>query len=109
MAKFKKKPVIIEAMRWTGGPNQVEDPEWITNAIKSGTVRIEYPTLIIKTLEGDMTASPGDMIIQGVKGELYPCKPDIFKDTYEPVARANQTLLKRLMNWLSSVTDQWSA
>lgn len=42
-------------------------------------------TMTIKTLEGDMTANIGDYIIKGVKGEFYPCKPDIFKQTYEPV------------------------
>lgn len=58
--KFRKKPVIIEAYQTT-------------------------KKIIIKTLEGDMIASPGDWIITGINGEQYPCKPDIFKKTYEPV------------------------
>jgi hypothetical protein len=60
MPKFRKKPVVIEAVRLT---EQVE----------------------IKTLEGTMVGEPGDWLITGVKGEQYPCKPDIFEATYEPV------------------------
>ena len=85
MAKFRKKPVVIEAFRWTGGPDQEEDPPWIVEAMKRGDVYIgNVNTLRIKTMEGTMTANRGDWIIKGVKGELYPCKPDIFAATYEP-------------------------
>jgi len=88
--KFRKKPVVIEAFKWTGGPDQTEDPEWIVEAIKAGMVRFENSgtsnvVLLIDTLEGTHRANQGDFIIQGVKGELYPCKPDIFEATYEPV------------------------
>lgn len=83
--KFRKKPIVIEAFKWTGGPNQTEDPVWIVEAIKLGVVRIEYPNLYIQTLEGEMTASKGDWIIQGVQGEIYPCKPDIFEKTYDEI------------------------
>lgn len=90
MSKFRKKPVVIEAFKWTGGPDQTEDPEWIDAAIKAKTVRFENVRtkevcLLIDTLEGTHRANQGDYIIQGVKGELYPCKPDIFEMTYEPV------------------------
>lgn len=88
MAKFRKKPVVIEAFQWTGGPDQTEDPEWIAAAIKRGDVYYqggETPYLTIETLEGKMRANPGDYIIKGVKGELYPCKADIFVATYEAV------------------------
>ena len=90
MSKFRKKPVVIEAFIWTGGPDQTEDPEWIVEAIKDGTVRFEnsgtpYVKLLIDTLEGTHKANQGDYIIKGVKGELYPCKPDIFEKTYEKV------------------------
>ena len=98
--KFRKKPVVIEAFQWTGGPDQTEDPIWIINALKkpwgeSGSARIYYPTIAdaayskgkpilqIYTLEGVHDANIGDYIIQGVKGEIYPCKPDIFAATYE--------------------------
>jgi hypothetical protein len=87
--KYRKRPVVIEAFLWTGGPDQTEDPEWIIEAIKNGKVRFVNTELgcrmQIETLEGSMVARPGDFIIQGVKGEIYPCKPDIFEATYERV------------------------
>lgn len=89
MAKYKKKPVVIEAFKWTGGPDQDEDPEWIVEAIKNKKVDFETVggevRMLIETLEGQMQATPGDFIIRGVKGEIYPCKPDIFALTYEKV------------------------
>lgn len=89
MAKFRKKPVVIEAFQWTGGPDQKEDPDWIMEALLSRVAWIENNgsediTLKIKTLEGTMLAKRGDWIIKGVKNELYPCKPDIFEATYDP-------------------------
>lgn len=89
--KFRKKPVVIDAFHWTGGPDQKEDPWWIVAAIRCGLVgflNVGTPDLLmtIKTLEsgsGVHYATPGDWIIKGVKGELYPCKPDIFEMTYE--------------------------
>lgn len=86
--KFRKKPVVIEAFQWTGGPNQPEDPVWACEAIRAGSVRFENVgtpdvALLIDTLEGTHRANQGDWIIRGVKGELYPCKPDIFEATYE--------------------------
>lgn len=88
--KFRKKPVVIEAFKWTGGPDQTEDPIWIVQAIKENKVFFvntgtEDVELCIATLEGVMTAKQGDFIIQGIKGEIYPCKPDIFEATYEAV------------------------
>jgi hypothetical protein len=88
--KYRKKPVVIEAFRWTGGPDQTEDPDWIVAAIVAGSVRFEdngtaVVALLIDTLEGTHKANQGDYIIQGVRGELYPCKPDIFAATYELV------------------------
>lgn len=88
--KYKKKPIVIEAFQWTGGPNQTEDPEWIASAITSGMVQIHehsiYPFIMkIQTLEGEHQAKPGDYIIRGIKGEIYPCKADIFDLTYEKV------------------------
>lgn len=89
MAKYRKKPVVVEAFQWTGGPDQTEDPEWIVEAIKQGTVRFndegtDQVTMEIATLEGNHIARQGDYIIKGIKGEIYPCKPDIFEQTYEP-------------------------
>lgn len=89
MPKFRKKPIVIDAVKYTGRGNIADTapPDWIWGALKSG---ILYATngddpFIIKTLEGDMTVDPGDWIIRGVNGELYPCKPDIFEKTYDPV------------------------
>jgi len=88
--KYRKRPVIIDAFKWTGDFDQAEDPEWIVEAIKAGKVSFQNPgtpnvSLIISTLEGLHRADRGDYIIRGVKGELYPCKPDIFHLTYELV------------------------
>lgn len=82
MPKFRKKPVEIEAVLFRGG----EQPSELAADVVAG--RIRYPedgTMLIATLEGTMQAQPGDWIIRGVKGELYPCKPDIFAATYEAV------------------------
>lgn len=82
MAKFRKKPVVIEAIQWTGD-NQLEFIDFfgdIDGVV--ATSRNKY--MEISTLEGVMRANPGDWIIKGVKGEFYPCKPDIFQQTYEP-------------------------
>lgn len=78
--KFRKKPVVIEAKQFFGDPNLQECLDWIGGNCGGDDTRI-----VIQTLEGDMTASKGDWIIRGVKGEFYPCKPDIFEATYEPV------------------------
>lgn len=84
--KYRKKPVVIEAIRWNGIGFQVgEMPQWFLDAYMSKQINRKDDTLIITTLEGDMTANPKDFIIQGVKGEIYPCKPDIFEATYERV------------------------
>jgi hypothetical protein len=84
--KFRKKPVVIEAVQFTGSNlfeclRFMREPEWVVGNLElKGTDRP-----IIHTLEGDMQTSPGDWIIRGVKGEYYPCKPDIFEATYEAV------------------------
>jgi len=90
MSLYRKKPVVIDAFRWTGAADQIEDPDWIVGALRSGVATFHYPSfgvveIHIKTLEGIMVASQGDYIIRGIKGEIYPCKPDIFDATYEPV------------------------
>jgi len=81
MPKFRKKPVVIEAVQFRSGEELCE----LALDVIAGRVRYaENGTLLISTLEGDMLASSGDWIIRGVKGELYPCKPDTFYATYEP-------------------------
>lgn len=84
MALYRKKPVVIEAVQWTG--DNIEKVESLT---KGNTRDIEFDltekVVRIQTLEGLMTANLNDYIIRGVKGEFYPCKPDIFEQTYEAV------------------------
>ena len=85
--KFRKKPVVIEAMRFTGG-NVFEISRWAHEGLRpqsNSIIRENMVGLDIVTLEGTMFASPGDWIIRGVKGEFYPCKSDIFEATYEAV------------------------
>jgi hypothetical protein len=83
--KFRKKPVVIEAVQWTGEFFDCDDmPNWLIDACEGGDVTDgDLQSKTIATLEGDHRCSPGDWIIRGVKGELYPCKPDIFEATYE--------------------------
>lgn len=71
--KYRKKPVVIDAVQWF---KDGDHPMVFTN---------DDGTHEIWTLEGNMLVTPGDWIITGVKGEHYPCKPDIFETTYEPV------------------------
>lgn len=84
--KYRKKPVVIEAMRWDGSITDADKiEEWsggVTKCRADGSLRI---SIFIDTLEGEMRADPLDWIIKGIKGELYPCKPDIFEATYELV------------------------
>lgn len=91
MAKYRKLPVEIEAVQWDGHKVSEVTP-WLSDAIAKSPIPGEAGWAIrvgndihIGTLESVMIASPGDFIIQGVKGELYPCKPDIFAATYERV------------------------
>ena len=86
MAKFRKRPVVVEAMRftdetredviaWCGARHTIIDDDGALH---------ETANLFIRTLEGEMMAEPGDWVIKGVAGEFYPCKPHIFAATYEP-------------------------
>lgn len=105
--RFRKKPVEIEARRVPGPDAEqralaawceglvTDDLDWDydTGCYRSGTamasgifVPFGIPGIVIRTLEGDHLAREGDWVIRGVSGEFYPCKPDIFDATYEPVA-----------------------
>lgn len=85
--KYRKKPVEIEAFKFGCD----EYPDWFNEAVANDIVEYESIatyfgtifTLTIKTLEGNMTAHYGDYVIKGIHGELYPCKPKIFEETYE--------------------------
>lgn len=120
MARYRKKPVVIEAVRWRGynsnlgvtteAPDQPVEitaenmagiewkplPEWLPKPLleckwgrnsrcpaQTGEVLRDGDFIYIGTLKGEMCAAPGDWIIRGVNGEIYPCKPDIFAATYE--------------------------
>lgn len=108
MAQYRKKPVVIEAMQYPGIPaltaeqlasgnfeglgEKTDDlivfEEWLEPHARNADrwpCRYKGRSLIIPTLEGDHEAQPGDYIIVGVQGEIYPCKPDIFAATYEAV------------------------
>lgn len=108
MAKYLRKPNLVDAFKWTGDVNQTEDPAWIVNCLNSGVAKIYRDTdeynfydggepkvqvsdiwMGIVTLEGTMRADQGDYIIKGIQGEIYPCKPDIFEATYEIVEEDN--------------------
>ena len=93
MSKFRKKPVVIEAVQFVSGK-----PGVVTDFLGASGQNLKWQRvwdggvdlieIHIHTLEGEMIARPGDWIIRGVKGEYYPCKPDIFEQTYEPVEEA---------------------
>jgi len=88
MPRFRKKPVEIDAVQFDGTPrsaNEVFDAFDIPGAKFNPVDGLSVGTIIIPTMEGEMTASAGDWIIKGVKGEFYPCKPDIFEATYDAV------------------------
>jgi hypothetical protein len=79
--RFRKKPVVIEAVQFDGTYKCfIED---IEPFCEGNTGPFVLDKFTIHTLEGNHTASPGDWIIKGIKGEFYPCKPDIFEATYE--------------------------
>lgn len=93
MGFYRKRPVVIQAIEWTGD-NFVEMCEFagcISEDYLNPTSSCRFYTdhtskvITIKTLEGDMRAIKGDYILKGVKGELYPCRRDIFLETYETV------------------------
>lgn len=95
MPRFRKKPVEIEAVQFTGMDSYLAIVAWWKGwktETLDATEKFEFKggphpnaLMLINTLEGWMTASPGDWIIRGVADELYPCKPDIFAATYEEV------------------------
>ena len=94
MPRFRKKPVVIEAVQWVPGVNDdvVESIGMINRGDRETTVHTDqgaHTVLpgngLIPTLEGPHLVGPGDWIITGVAGERYPCKPDIFEATYDPV------------------------
>lgn len=83
--RYRKKPVEVEAFQWQNPLSDI--PGWALEALQKGRiVDLGNGFATIATPEGPMLTNPGDWIICGVKGELYPCRPDIFAMTYEGVA-----------------------
>lgn len=90
MATYRKKPVEVEAIHYTGD-NLTDVEEFLGREAKAEEATLPGPGrglhkgIQIHTLEGTMTASVGDWVVRGVKGEMYPVKPDVFAQTYEPI------------------------
>lgn len=104
MAKFRKKPVVIEAEQFFPDKHP-----WPDGVIHSGLtldgVGGAKHNWEIMTLEGPFVVTPGDWIITGVKGEKYPCKPDIFEATYDPVQETDTEKVARLALQVEPLTD----
>jgi hypothetical protein len=81
--KFRKKPVLVDAVLFTG--DNFEELGEFAGSNAQPAIHHGKTVLAIETLEGTMIASPGDWIVQGTWGEFYPCKPGPFEDTFEPV------------------------
>lgn len=86
MARYRKKPVEIEAVQWMGAGDNNRIMNWLAQqkAVVEGWL-FHDTDITIPTLEGAMKALPGDWIIRGIQGEFYPCKPDIFAASYDHV------------------------
>lgn len=101
MPKFRKKPVVIEAVQWTG-KNGLDVMTFACEAITQNGKGMPYiepdGRIEIQTLEGEVYSSEGDWIIKGIKGEFYPCKPDIFEATYERVQETKYTMAPNELN-----------
>ena len=104
--QYVKRPIPIEAFQWAGDLKQEGVPVWLTDAVKAEVVSVWFanvadeqkgefprysPVLRIKTPEGTMTAYYGDWVLRGVRGDIYPCKPDIFRETYRVRTPVGQT------------------
>ena len=90
MAKYRKKPVVIDAIHYNGWDKTLifsEWPTWLNTAIDGNIIFLDESDEVLKinTPEGCMSLSEGDYLIRGVKGEIYPCKPEIFEMSYEEV------------------------
>ena len=90
IGKFKKKPVVVEAVQFTD-----ETKDQVFNFVRCNKIA-SYdshgnPILVIQTLEGDMVTNFGDWVIKGIAGEFYPCKNDIFIKSYQPLIEENSS------------------
>jgi len=83
--KFIKKPIVIEAFEWDGKSETLDSPEIKLFMANNPHFRGEQGSVFIHTLDGVMEARPGDFIVKGIKGDIYPCKADVFWKTYEEI------------------------
>lgn len=92
MVKYRKRPIVIEAIQWNGNTNHQQICDFVGESLKTeefATAAYEagkglpYYSLLINTEEGVMRADPKDFVIKGINGEFYPCKPEIFEKTYD--------------------------
>jgi hypothetical protein len=113
--RYRKKPVVIEAMQFTtnneagGAPTMDRIVLWANQGQPEMRAWHNGTDIFIPTLEGEMRAVVGDWIIRGVQGEFYPCKPDIFEATYEPVDGALGTALIRHERQRQVEAEGWTA
>lgn len=93
MGQYRKRPVVVEAWRWLYTAEQEPEPEWVRNALNRwpdlNGVSPEFdhpdgPRMAVATVEGVAILLPGNWLVRGVEGELYPCRADIFEATYQP-------------------------
>ena len=99
MSKHRKKPVVVDAFRVPAVGDEAGEYAFLAWAKEVGFTDFTAESeggVTIKTLEGDMKGDPGDWVIKGVKGEFYPCKPDIFAATYEDAADEKDMVVLRL-------------
>ena len=84
MPMFRKLPVLVDAVQW-GGPGLPDAPAWAVEAAQYGVIKVTGGRVEVSTLDGVLTADPGDWIVKGSEGEVYPVKADIFAASYEAV------------------------
>jgi hypothetical protein len=93
MSKYRKRPVVIDAVlisdivKLSHASNCAEQEPWVTENLNNHNIVLASDGVLIKTLEGTMKGNLDDMLILGVNGEVYACKPDIFEKTYEKVEK----------------------
>lgn len=86
--RYRKRPLEVEAVKWEPSRKPSEYPQWLWDNLAKNPERFDASSGVVAlhTLEGVMRANPGDYIVRGIKGELYPVKPGIFEESYEEVS-----------------------
>ncbi|MEN6550021.1 MAG: hypothetical protein ABFE07_28600 [Armatimonadia bacterium] len=110
MPKFRKKPVVIEALPVSAVVRGTELPSWAAAALECGEVRVEGDGLWVSTMEGKMRGESSAWLIRGVKGELYCCDAEIFARTYEAVGESPADIsapCNQVMEKLRVAIDNW--